>query len=105
MPLTGPPIHRILPDDDLHALALYSVKGALRALASLKGREMNMGAFAIAAGLTDQPARGLRLAFQEAGLVRVTESKIRGATEIRLTLTAKGDRIAKLAIEIARLSK
>lgn len=96
---------QVLPGDDLEPLTLFAAKGALRAIASLRSGEMNMGEFASAAGLTDQPARTLRLSFQHAGLIRVTESKVRGATEIRVALTPKGEKIAKLVSEIARISR
>lgn len=84
-------------------LEVLTRKGALAALASLRGNELNTGEFASAAGLSDQPAKGLRIAFQENGLVKVTETKIRGATEMRISLTPKGEKAAKLVVEIAKL--
>ena len=72
-------------------------------LASLRAREMNMKEFAAAARLTDQPARTLRLVFQAGGLVEVTERKVRGATEIRVRLSARGERVAKLILDLARV--
>lgn len=82
-------------------LADLARRGGLLVLAALAESDyLTMAQVQQVSGLTQQPARDLRLVLLGIGLVDVEEIPVRGATELRLRLTPHGREVAKHVVAI-----
>lgn len=90
-------------DSEVRALIeLTEVKGAIPALVVLSHRECNAKDLSRAISVADETGGRLREHFLSLGLVAVKEVPAGGTKALEMSLTAKGRRAAKGALEIAR---